>query len=79
MKPNPAALQRHSTVPSKPLGLTAKPTFERKLSNVDAMKAQLAVRLAGMSGTGKKKSAASRRSRVDSSDDNASSSDSGSD
>ena len=46
------------------------------MSNVDAMKAQLAVRLAGMGGGRKKPS---RRTNADSSDDNAESSDSASD
>lgn len=48
-QPNPAAMARHSTMNQKPLGLTQnKPGLDRKMSNIDAMKAQLAVRLAGM-------------------------------
>lgn len=49
------------------------------MSNVDAMKAQLAVRLAGISGASGARKKPSRRTNADSSDDNASSSDSGSD
>ena len=47
------------------------------MSNVDAMKAQLAVRLAGMQGAKGKKTM--RRSAIDSSDDNASSDSEGTD
>ena len=69
--------------PIKPLGLPkGDPNLQRKMSNVDAMKAQLAARLTAMQGKtgGKPKSKKSiRASRADSSDDNASSSDSGSD
>ena len=67
--------------PIKPLGLPkGDPNLQRKMSNVDAMKAQLAARLTAMQGkTGGKSKKSIRASRADSSDDNASSSDSGSD